>query len=213
MQRESVSELNPNPRRLNRHSEASLRAPRLRGESGLLAPLWLGGGACDGYHRDPMPKYHLRQAELEIVDQAELEAVLRRGRYMTVAMCRDGEPYVVTLSYGYSAGENVLYCHCARDGLKLDFLRATPEVCATVVEDLGYKSGECAHAYRSVVVRGLMEVVETRAQKAHGLRVLLAHQESDPLDVERRLLPDDAAYDRVTVLRLDIREITGKQSV
>jgi len=159
-----------------------------------------------------MPNYHLRRTEREILNQAELDAVLARGRYMTVAMCRDGEPYVVTLSYGYSAARNALYYHCARDGLKLDFLRANPEVCATVVEDLGYKRGECAHAYRSVVVRGLMGVVEQRADKVHGLRVLLAQQEDDPREVEWRLLPNDAAYDRVTVLRLDIREITGKRS-
>jgi len=159
-----------------------------------------------------MPTYHVRRTEREILDRKELDAVLTRGRYMAVALCRDGEPYVVTLSYGYSAEENALYCHCAREGLKLEFLRANPEACATVVEDLGYKKGECAHAYRSVVVRGRMDVVENRAQKAHGLRVLLAHQESDPLEVEQRLLPDGAAYDRVTVLRLRIEEITGKRA-
>lgn len=159
-----------------------------------------------------MPKYHLRRREREILDRAELGTVLMRGRYMAVAMCRNGEPYVVTLSYGYSADENALYFHCARDGLKLDFLRANPSVCATVVEDLGYKSGECAHAYRSVVVRGPLRVVEDRADKAHGLRVLLAHQEDDPREVEGRLLPDDAAYDRVLVLRLAIAEMTGKHA-
>lgn len=159
-----------------------------------------------------MPTYHMRRTEREILDRGELERVLRSQRYMAVAMCRHGEPYVVTLSYGYSADERALYFHCARDGLKLDFLRENPRVCATAVEDLGYKEGECAHAYRSLVVRGEMRVVEDRAGKAHGLRVLLAHQEEDPLDTEGRLLPDDAAYERVTVLRLDIAEITGKRA-
>lgn len=159
-----------------------------------------------------MPTYHMRRADREIVDRRELEAVLRGQRYMAVAMCRNSEPYIVTLSYGYSPEENALYFHCAREGLKLDFLRENPTVCATVVEDLGYHAGKCSHAYRSVVVRGQMQVLTDRADKAHGLRVLLVHQEADPDDVGQRLLPDDGAYDGVTVLRLTITELTGKAS-
>jgi nitroimidazol reductase NimA-like FMN-containing flavoprotein (pyridoxamine 5'-phosphate oxidase superfamily) len=159
-----------------------------------------------------MTKYHMRRADREIVDRDELDSVLASQRYIVVALCRGGEPYVVTLSYGYSRQDNALYFHCAPEGLKLEFLRANPVVCATVVEDLGYKEGECAHAYRSVVVRGRMEVVDGREAKAHGLRVLLLHQEKDPEGTGRRLLPDEAAYDRVTVLRLAIEEITGKRA-
>ncbi|MCX7750574.1 MAG: pyridoxamine 5'-phosphate oxidase family protein [Candidatus Bipolaricaulota bacterium] len=160
-----------------------------------------------------MPRYHLRRAEREIVDRNELDALLRRLRYMTVALCRDGEPYAVTLNHGYCPEENALYFHCAREGLKLEFLRANPRVCATAVEDLGYREGECSHGYRSVVVRGRMRIVEDLPGKARGLRVLLAHQEKDPQALEDRLLPDEAAYARVTVLRLEIEEITGKASV
>jgi len=170
------------------------------------------GTALLRYHGHPMPTYHMRRAEREIVERSEMDAVLRNQRYMALALCREGEPYVVTLNHGYSAEENALYFHCAHDGLKLDILRENPLVCATAVEDLGYKEGECSHAYRSVVVRGRMRVVTDRDGKAHGLRVLLAHHEKDPGGVERRQLPDDAAYDRVTVLRLDIAEVTGKQS-
>ena len=165
-----------------------------------------------GYHEHLMATYHLRRTEQAITDPEDLQAVLLGQRYMTVAMCRDGEPYVVTLNHGYSAEENALYFHCAPAGLKLDFLRENPTVCATAVEDLGYRTGECAHAYRSVVVRGQLRVVADREGKARGLRVLLAHHEGDPRNVESRLLPDDAAYSRVTVLRLEIDEITGKRS-
>ncbi|QAA77214.1 MAG: hypothetical protein BIP78_1448 [Candidatus Bipolaricaulis sibiricus] len=160
-----------------------------------------------------MPTYHLRRREREIIDPEELVSVLRRSRYMAVAMCRGGEAYVVTLSHGYSQAENALYFHCARDGLKLEFLRENPCVCATAVEDLGYRESECTHAYRSVVVRGTMHLVTDPCDLAHGLRVLLAHHEPDPDAAERKLLPNSASYDRVAVLRLDIAGMTGKRSV
>lgn len=158
-----------------------------------------------------MATYHMRRSEREIVDREERDAVLRSQRYASVAMCRNGEPYTVTLSYGYSAEANALFFHCAHRGLKLEILRENPRVCAAVVEDLGYREGQCSHGYRSVVLRGRMRVIEDRDGKMHGLRVLLAHQEQNPVDVERRQLPNPAACDQVTVLQLDIEEITAKQ--
>ena len=49
-----------------------------------------------------MESYHaLRRKEKEIRDQAEMKAVLAGAKYVTVAMCRGDEPYLVTLSHGY----------------------------------------------------------------------------------------------------------------
>jgi len=48
-----------------------------------------------------MPKYHVRKTEREITNQSELLDILKRGKYTTISMCRDNEPYLVTLSYGY----------------------------------------------------------------------------------------------------------------
>jgi nitroimidazol reductase NimA-like FMN-containing flavoprotein (pyridoxamine 5'-phosphate oxidase superfamily) len=155
--------------------------------------------------------YHMRRTERAIADREELAAILRRGRYVTLALCRGDEPYVVTLSYGYDTDREALYFHCAHEGLKLAFMEANPQVCGTVIEDLGYVQGECAHAYRSVVLRGELRRVELVAERKHGMDVLLRHLEDEPETVRERSLPDDAAYDRAAILRLDIHEITGKQ--
>lgn len=155
--------------------------------------------------------YHMRRAEREIAGRDELAGILRRGKYVTLALCRGDEPYVVTMSYGYDAELEALYFHCAHEGLKLAFAEANPQACGTVIEDLGYLQGECAHAYRSVVLRGELRKVEHEAERKHGMEVLLGHLEEEPEAVRERTLPDDAAYARATILRLDIREITGKQ--
>jgi nitroimidazol reductase NimA-like FMN-containing flavoprotein (pyridoxamine 5'-phosphate oxidase superfamily) len=155
--------------------------------------------------------YHMRRPERALADRDELAAILRRGRYITLALCRADEPYVVTLSYGYDGEQKALYFHCAHEGLKLDFMGANPQVCGTVIEDLGYIQGECAHAYRSVVLRGELRRVEPLAERKHGMAVLLRHLEDEPQTVRERTLQDDAAYERAAILRLDIHEITGKQ--
>ena len=101
-------------------------------------------------------------------------------------MCRDNEPYIVTLSYGYDAKAHALYFHVAVCGLKLEFIKQNPSVSGTVIEDLGYKKTQCEQKYRSVVFRGKMYEVDGLAEKKHGLNILLNHLEDDiePRDVD-----------------------------
>lgn len=153
----------------------------------------------------------MHRAEQEITDQDALVEVLRSNEYVTLALCREDEPYVVTLSYGYDGDRNALYFHCAQEGLKLAFIRANPRACATVVEDRGYIQGKCAHAYRTVVFWGEMQVVDSLEEKRHGMDVMLNHLEDDPDIVRANTLSEDSAYDRVCILRMDVHEISGKQ--
>lgn len=166
-----------------------------------------------------MGTYHVRRGDRELTDLADLEAILEQGRYATIAMARlshglaiiAAEPYLVTLSYGYDPDICALYFHTATEGLKHEFMKANPNVCATVVLDGGYVTGDCAHEYTSVVVRGRLGVVADRKEQAHGVRVLIEQQEEDPDAVRERQLADESAYETMSVLRLDIAEITGKR--
>jgi len=158
-----------------------------------------------------MNRYHLRRKEREIADPAVLRDLVSTGRYAAVALCRADEPYVVTMNYGFDAGRGALYFHCALEGLKLEFIRANPRACATIVHDLGYRHSECDHGYRSVVLRGPIAVVEDDAERVHGLGVLIDHQETEPGPVRERTIPGGRIARPVGLLRLDIEEMTGKE--
>ncbi len=153
----------------------------------------------------------MRRTERAIAETDQMIEVLQGAKYASIAMCRDDEPYIVTMNYGYDEGRNALYFHCARQGLKIDFVTRNPTVCGTVIEDRGYLQGECAHAFRSVVFWGQMTIVDTLAEKKHAMEVMLGHLEDDPDEVRRTQLKDDESYERVGILRLDIHEISGKQ--
>jgi nitroimidazol reductase NimA-like FMN-containing flavoprotein (pyridoxamine 5'-phosphate oxidase superfamily) len=158
-----------------------------------------------------MGKYHMTKQEREITDENELLEILAHGKFAVVAMCRENEPYIVSLSYGYDPGANNCYFHTANEGLKLDFIRKNPYVCATVIDDRGYQKNECAHAYRSVVLFGRMTVVSGLEEKKHGMEVLFSQLEEDPQPIRDRALKSDEAYGRFTVLKLEISEISGKK--
>jgi uncharacterized protein len=158
-----------------------------------------------------MSEYHMHRKDREIVDPQEIREILKKGKYVVIAMCRDNEPYVATLSYGYDESKNCLYFHAALKGLKLDFFKANPLVCATVIEDGGYFADDCKQLYRSVVFWGNMVVVEPLEEKKYGMEVLLKHLEPNPQIMREKSLKTERAYNTVTILRLDIIRIYGKK--
>lgn len=159
-------------------------------------------------------RYHVRRRDKEIVEEETLKEILRRARYVTIAMCRGGEPYLVTLSQGYDEENNRIYFHCAREGKKLDFLRENPQIWGQAILDYGYKEGECNHLYASVMFRGRVTFISDPEEKLQALKLMIRHQDRNPERLFRRLeeWERDGTLGRALVGRIDIEELTGKKS-
>lgn len=158
-----------------------------------------------------MKQYHLHnRPNRELTDKADLDRILKNGKFSVISMCRENEPYIVTLSYGYDSENETLYFHCAKDGLKLDFLNSNNKVCATVIEDGGYISGECGHEYKSVVFWGNMHFVHDLDEKKHGMSILLHHLEDKDSIIKDKILKSEDFYSKMQILRLEIEQIHGK---
>lgn len=159
-----------------------------------------------------MKKYHLtNRKDRELVSKEDILQILQDGKFATIAMARDNEPYVVTLSYGYDEVSETLFFHCATKGLKLDFLNANKKVCATVIEDGGYAVGECAHEYKSVVFWGDMEEVLDVEEKKHGMRILASHLEKEPSVAKKMQLKGEGVFAQMAILKLNVQEIHAKK--
>lgn len=156
--------------------------------------------------------YHMRRADRRIADPLEIDRILRTGRYVTVGLARDGEPYVVTLSYGFDDVARRLYFHVAHDGMKLDIIAENPRACATVVIDGGYTTGECEHPFESIVLRGTMRVVEDADEKLLAIHTLVNQLEDEPAEYWKTR--SWALADRLggfTALALDIESLDAKR--
>jgi nitroimidazol reductase NimA-like FMN-containing flavoprotein (pyridoxamine 5'-phosphate oxidase superfamily) len=153
----------------------------------------------------------MRRTDREIQNADLMESIIKNGKYAVVALCKENEPYIVTLSYGYDASSRSFYFHGARAGLKLDFLRANPQVCMTIMDDQGYIPGECSHAYRTVVIRGKMELLEEEAERVKGIEVMINHFETDPAKMMAKIKPGTEAWRSTVIMRLTIAEISGKE--
>lgn len=157
-----------------------------------------------------MQKYHMRRKDREIKSKAEIMNLLSQGKFIVLALCKNNEPYIVTLSYGFDKDKMAIYLHCAAEGLKLDFIRENPKVCASVIFDNGYILNECGHKYSTIVIRGQITIVKELEEKKNGIRIIMEQLEDNPKPIIDKNLTNDNVYNKITVLRLDIEECTGK---
>ena len=159
-----------------------------------------------------LKRYHMQRSDREITDPKELMDILKRGKYVTLALTDGTSPYIVTLSYGMDEEKEALFFHSSFRGAKVEIIRKDPKACGTVIEDLGYQHNECSHKYRSVVLTGRIRELTDLDEKKEGMLVMFRHLESDPDAMRERFLSKDADLSRINVLRMDIEEMTGKES-
>jgi uncharacterized protein len=159
-----------------------------------------------------MEAYHgMRRKEQEITDTAELKAILAKTQYVTIAMCRDNEPYLVTLSHGYDEKQNAIYFHCASAGKKIDFLKANNRVWGQAFVDRGYVQGSCDHLFTSVQFSGRVRFVEEAEEKRRALAVMIHQLENEPGKVMNAKVTD-AKVAKTCIGRIDIEFLSGKRS-
>ena len=159
-----------------------------------------------------MKPYHkLRRKEQEIRDSAELKAILAGTQYVTVAMCRGNEPYLVTLSHGYDRENNAIYFHCAFAGKKIDFLKANNRVWGQALVDRGYVQGRCDHRFTTVQFGGRVSFVEGGEAKRRALAVMIGQLEREPEKVIAAKVTD-AAVAKTCIGRIDIEFMSGKRT-
>ena len=154
----------------------------------------------------------MQKKEREIIDKRIIMEILKNGKFSTISMCRNDEPYIVTLSYGFDETFNCLYFHSAQKGLKLEYLEENKKVCGTILEDLGYVKSACSHKYRSIVFLGDMTIVEELDEKKHAFDIMLKHLEDNPSKLKKRFFKSDKSYNNTCLLKLEINSITGKAS-
>jgi uncharacterized protein len=151
--------------------------------------------------------FHIRRKDREITDAEELKQVLKATKYVTVALCMDNEPYLVSLSHGYDQAKNCLYFHCAPEGKKLVYAKANSKVWGQAVLDFGVLE-ECDYAYKSVHFQGKMSLIEDLAEKQHALEVLVRQVSLNPEAKLAKLKP----VAKLTVGRIDITYTSGKKT-
>jgi uncharacterized protein len=153
----------------------------------------------------------LRRKDKKITDEAEVKAILHEARHVTIAMSIGDEPYLATLSHGYDEGKSCIYFHCAREGKKVEVLRANPRVWGQALVDNGYQQGSCDHLYRTAQFHGRVTFIEDQVEKKHALRVMIMHLDEDPEKIIKDQITPHST-ERILIGRIDIDYMSGKKA-
>lgn len=120
----------------------------------------------------------------------------------------DGEPYGVPISYAYD-GDRSIYFHSAVKGHKIECIEADNRCSFCVVAQDLIVPDKFTTYFRSVIVKGRIHAVGSHDEMMKGL-LLLCDKYSPGIDPEAEI---SKCIRHVSVLRLDIDSVTGKEAI
>ena len=148
----------------------------------------------------------MRRNEREIKDRKDIDDIIKRCRVCRLAMCDDGQPYVVPLNFGYDGRS--LYFHAALEGRKLDIIKGNNRVGFEfdILHDIVTAEQDCnwGAKYESVVGSGTAEIVDTLEAKKDALECIMRQYGNGVWDFKEEILK------KTLVLRVRILKISGK---
>ncbi|MDY3238914.1 MAG: pyridoxamine 5'-phosphate oxidase family protein [Anaerovoracaceae bacterium] len=134
--------------------------------------------------------------------------VTDRCEYATLSMTDpEGLPYCLPVTI--VRDEDTVYFHCARDGFKVQCLRANPQVCLACVCDTHIIAEKFTTEYASAILRGTASEVTDDAEKIHALRLLC--QRHTPAGMDGFDAAVAKSLPRTAVWKIEISYITGKR--
>ena len=138
----------------------------------------------------------------------EVERILRNGKYCVLAVSGDdGYPYAVPVNYVYD-GDSI-YIHSAAHGHKTDALRRNPKCSLCIVDKDDVIPEEFTSYFRSVIVFGRAQLIESTDEKVAALR-LLSEKYSPGIDSKAEI---DRFIKTVCIIKIIIENVSGKEAV
>lgn len=153
----------------------------------------------------------MRRKDREVTDIGAILQIIDKAKVLHLGLFDSEYPYVLPLHYGYeyTDGGLVFYLHSAKEGHKLDLIRADPNVCVELECDVEPISGgetPCRYgaAFSSVIGRGRAELIDDTQEKIRGLSLLMQHQTGRGFAISGQMAST------VEVIKVAVTEFTAK---
>jgi len=153
----------------------------------------------------------MRRKDRQVYDVMDLEMIISRSDVCRIAFADNNMPYIVTMNFGYSGGENrVFYFHCAGEGKKLDMISKNNFVSFEFDTDHklygGKKGCDWGMKFRSVVGYGNIDIITDHTEKIKAFNIIMDHYVPG-----KKFIFDNDSVNEAKILKLAISEMTGKK--
>lgn len=150
----------------------------------------------------------MRRKEKEITDKSLIHEILSTALICRIGFSGEEYPYVVPMNYGYK--DNALYFHCALEGNKIDLIKHNNKVCFEIEKSHEIISDDVSckwsTKYQSLIGFGKIEILRDNKEKIKGLDIIMTQHGKSENSYNTK------ALEQVLVLKLSIKNLTGKQS-
>jgi hypothetical protein len=150
----------------------------------------------------------MRRKDKEISNKSGIETIIKNAKVCRLGMINGDKPYIVPLCFGYHY--NSLYFHGAIKGLKIDLIRANPNVCFEfdkLTETIESENAcDFSMKYQSVIGTGKAVFIEGLAEKRQALEIIKTQYSDKQFEFPENMLKATA------VIKVEIERMTGKQS-
>ncbi len=151
----------------------------------------------------------MRRKEKQVLEQSAIDSIIAKAEICHLAMSNNDHPYVVPMSFGYK--DNALYFHSAHEGKKLEMIAANPRVSFEMcINDKIIKAEKACNwgmNYKSVIGFGKASFIEDPTEKIRALDIIMSQYANQTWEYQPKML------EKTVVVKIDIQEITGKQSL
>lgn len=153
------------------------------------------------------PHTTMRRKDREIVDRAEIDAIIRSANLMRIALVDGDMPFLVPVFYAFDG--SALYFHSAQAGTKMEIMKRNNNICFEISVDHGFiESDEACDfeaRHRTVIGSGKAVFVDDETEKIQALDRIVAHF------TQKKFQYPKANLDRTAVIRIDVESIKGKK--
>ena len=148
----------------------------------------------------------MRRYKQELSQEECIDILMHEPRGVLSVIGDDGYPYGMVMNHWYNTKDGKLYFHCAKEGHKIDAIKACDKVSYCVHDEGFRKEGEWALNIKSVIVFGRICIVEDE-KKMKEICVNLYRKFADDEDALKQELTH---LKRVMCLGLTPEHMTGK---
>ena len=138
--------------------------------------------------------------------EEECVAILKEARRGFLSVIGEGGyPYAIPINFVYEDGH--VYFHCAKQGHKMDAIKACDKACFTVINQPEQEPDDWWYHVKSVICRGRISETEDEAEHLSKLRLLGSKYFPEGHDMEEAIRRNGP---RAAILDFRIEHMSGK---
>ena len=149
----------------------------------------------------------MRRFKQELTQEECIKVLSEEPRGILAMHGENGYPYAIPLNQFYDAETGKLYFHCAKEGLKLDLIKANNQVSFTVLDKGFKKEGDRALNIKSVVCLGHIEVLTDHEKVLEQCRKIARKFGVSESEIDEDIKKNT---NNVNMLVMTIDRMTGK---